>query len=61
MHSHHVMEVSLSPYPCMVSVLSAAHLMWIVGHCQADQTSRLEENSRTDTCYFTKSPSALYN
>lgn len=28
--------------------LSAAHLMWIVGHCQADQASRLQENSNKE-------------
>lgn len=36
---------------CVVCSLTPAHLMWIVGHCQANQAGRLEENSRRDACY----------
>lgn len=31
---------------CVLRSLSTAHLMWIVGHCQANQAGRLGENSR---------------
>lgn len=47
---------------CVVCSLTPAHLMWIVGHCQANQAGRLEENSRRDACYvrFTSAEARFY-
>lgn len=31
---------------CLVVPLAATHLVWILGHCKADQTGSLEEEKK---------------